>query len=197
MLNRNSFRSTALLLLASLVVGGTAEAALFEKGGTPDEQRAEIRTMRDQTLVDLDKLQPGIRSQILKAAGYAVFSDFGVKVLVAGGGTGNGVAVDNKSKKETFMKMAEIQAGLGVGVKKFRLVWVFEKKADLDRFVDSGWELSASTAASAKVAGEGATVLTGALSVTPGVWVYQLTDDGLAAELTAKGTKYFKDDALN
>ena len=27
------------------------------------------------------------------------------------------------------------------------------------------------------------------MSVSPGVWVYQLTDDGLAAELTAKGTK--------
>jgi hypothetical protein len=28
-------------------------------------------------------------------------------------------------------------------------------------------------------------------------WLYQLTDDGLALELTAKGTKYYKDDALN
>jgi hypothetical protein len=35
------------------------------------------------------------------------------------------------------------------------------------------------------------------LSVTPGVWLYGLTDDGLALELTAKGTKYYKDDELN
>jgi hypothetical protein len=28
-------------------------------------------------------------------------------------------------------------------------------------------------------------------------WLYQPTDDGLALELTAKGTKYFKDDDLN
>jgi lipid-binding SYLF domain-containing protein len=197
MFDRNASGSAAFLLLASLLVGGLAEAALFEKAGTPDEQRAQIRTMRDQALADLDKLQPGIKGQIQKAAGYAVFSDFGVKILVAGGGTGSGVAVDNKSKKETFMKMAEIQAGLGVGVKKFRLVWVFEKKADLDRFINSGLELTAETAASAKVAGDGATVLTGALSVTPGVWIYQLTDDGLAAQLTADGTKYYKDDELN
>jgi hypothetical protein len=27
--------------------------------------------------------------------------------------------------------------------------------------------------------------------------VYQLTDDGLALELTAKGTKYYRDDDLN
>ncbi len=49
--------------------------------------------------------------------------------------------IDNKTKKETFMGMAEVQAGLGFGVKNFRLVWVFDKKADLDRFINSGWEL--------------------------------------------------------
>jgi hypothetical protein len=35
------------------------------------------------------------------------------------------------------------------------------------------------------------------MSISPGVWLYQLTDDGLAAELIAKGTKYYKDDNLN
>jgi hypothetical protein len=40
-------------------------------------------------------------------------------------------------------------------------------------------------------------VLEGALSVSPGVWVYQLTDQGLALEATVKGTKYWKDAALN
>ena len=37
----------------------------------------------------------------------------------------------------------------------------------------------------------------GAMSVSTGVWLYQMTDTGLAAELTAKGTKYYKDDDLN
>ena len=83
------------------------------------------------------------------------------------------------------------------GVKNFRRVWVLEKKSDLDRFVNSGWELGAQTTPSAKVAGQGAGALAGAVSVTPGVWLYQLTDAGLALELTAKGTRYCKDDALN
>ena len=39
------------------------------------------------------------------------------------------MAYDNKTKKATYMKMVEIQAGLGMGIKKFRLVWVFEKQA--------------------------------------------------------------------
>ena len=41
------------------------------------------------------------------------------------------------------------------------------------------------------------TTYQGAVAVSPGVWLYQLTGDGLALELTAKGTKYFKDGDLN
>lgn len=196
MLNHH-FSRAACVLLAGLALIGTAEASLFKKEGTPDEQRAEIRKVRDQALAELYKAQPSAKGHIQKAAGYAVFSNFGVKILVAGGGSGRGIVVDNKTKKETFMKMAEVQAGLGIGVKNFRLIWVFEKKADLDRFVNSGWEIGAQTTASAKVAGQGASAFAGAVSVMPGVWVYQLTDDGLALELTAKGTKYYRDDELN
>jgi lipid-binding SYLF domain-containing protein len=187
----------ACLLLASLALSFSAEASLFKKAGTPDEQRAEIREVRNQALAELYKAQPAARSQIQKAAGYAVFSNFGMKILVAGGGSGRGIVIDNQTKHETFMRMAEVQAGLGFGVKNFRLIWVFEKKADLERFINSGWELGAQGTASAKVAGEGVSAFAGAVSVTPGVWLYQLTDDGLALELTAKGTRYYKDDELN
>jgi hypothetical protein len=154
MLNHHGSRA-ACLLLASLVLIGTAEASLFKKEGTPDEQRANIRKVSDQALAELYKVQPSAKAHIQKAAGYAVFSNFGVKILVAGGGSGRGIVIDNKTKKETFMRMAEVQAG------------------------------------------QGASVLAGAVAVTPGVWLYQLTDDGLALELTAKGTKYYRDDALN
>jgi lipid-binding SYLF domain-containing protein len=106
------------------------------------------------------------------------------------------VAVDNKTKKETFMKMVELQAGLGFGVKKFSLVWVFETPQTLATFVNSGWELGGQTSAGAK-AGDKGVALQGALPIAPGVWVYQLTDTGVALELTAKGTKYYKDDDLN
>jgi lipid-binding SYLF domain-containing protein len=92
--------------------------------------------------------------------------------------------------------LLSVQAGLGFGIKKFRLVWVFETPAAFDTFVNSGWELGAQATAAVKLKGQGAWAA-GAMSISPGVWVYQLTDKGLALELTAKGTKYFKDDALN
>lgn len=94
------------------------------------------------------------------------------------------------------MKLIEVQAGLGKGIKKFRLIWVFENQADLDGFINTGWEVSGQATAAAQASGEGG-AFAGAMSVRPGVWLYQLTDDGLALELTAKGTKYYKDDNLN
>jgi lipid-binding SYLF domain-containing protein len=161
-----------------------------------NKEKADIRKMSTETLNRLYKLQPSAKASIPKAAGYAVFSNFGMKIFVAGSGSGKGVAVNNKANKETFMKMIEVQAGLGFGVKKFKLVWVFENETDLKAFVDSGYELGAQTSIAAQTGSQGGS-FTGAMSVKPGVWIYQLTDDGLALELTAKGTKYYKYDDLN
>jgi hypothetical protein len=46
-------------------------------------------------------------------------------------------------------------------------------------------------------AGEKGGAYSGAVEVSPGVWVYQITKNGLALQLTLQGTKYYKDDNLN
>jgi lipid-binding SYLF domain-containing protein len=161
-----------------------------------EESQAEVRKSAQQALNALYKAQPSARKAVESAAGYAAFSNFGMKILVAGGGSGEGVAVNNKTKAMTYMKMAEVQAGLGFGVKKFQLVWVFDSEKALNDFINSGWEFGGQATAAAK-AGEKGSAYQGALSVAPGVWLYQLTDKGLALELTAKGTKYYKDSDLN
>jgi hypothetical protein len=66
----------------------------------------------------------------------------------------------------------------------------------LDKFINSGWEIGAQATASAK-AGDKGLSYQGAVSVAPGVWLYQVSGDSLALELTAKDTKYYKDDELN
>ncbi len=160
------------------------------------QEKADTRKMAKETLARLYKLQPSAKKAVSKSAGYAVFSNFGMKIFFAGGGSGKGIIIDNKTKKETFMKMVELQAGLGMGIKKFRLVWVFEYHKDVTEFINSGWEFGGQTSAAAKLGDEGG-AFAGAMSVSPGIWLYQLTDDGLALELTGKGTKYYKDDDLN
>lgn len=185
---------TAILLLFFAGVPPLASGA--DDAKKKEAARADIVKMSDATLSRLYKAQPQAKAAVAKAAGYAVFSNFGMKILLAGSGSGKGVAVNNATKKKTYMKMIEVQAGLGIGVKKFRLVWVFENQKDLDAFINSGWELGGQTSAAAKTGSQGA-AFAGAMSVAPGIWLYQLTDDGLALELTAKGTKYYKDGDLN
>ena len=175
-----------LILAGSLTIVAKSKA----------EKQAEARKKADATLQRLYKAQPSAQAAIKKAAGYAVFNNGGAKILVAGAGKGKGLAVENATKKVTYMKMREIQAGLGMGVKKFSVIFVFETKDGLEKFINSGWEFGGQTTAAAKT-GDGGGSLQGAVSVSPGVWMYQMTDKGLALELTGKGTKYSKDDDLN
>jgi lipid-binding SYLF domain-containing protein len=160
------------------------------------EDRADVQKAAQGALAALYKAQPAARKAVESGAGHAAFSNFGMKILVAGGGSGKGIAVNNKTKAATYMKMAEVQAGLGFGVKKFQLVWVFETEQALNEFVNSGWTVGAQATAAAKTGDKGKS-FQGAVAVAPGVWLYQVTSDGLALELTAKGTKYYKDEELN
>jgi lipid-binding SYLF domain-containing protein len=163
---------------------------------TKEELQADARQAADETLKILYAQAPPARKAVESAAGYAAFSNFGMKIFFAGGGHGSGVAVNNGNDATTYMKMVEVQAGLGLGVKKFRVVFVFENLRDLNDFIASGWEFGGQATAAAKM-GEDGTSFQGAVSIKPGVWVYQITESGLAAELTGKGTKYYKDDELN
>jgi len=162
-----------------------------------EKERAEIRQMSQETLARLYKAQPSAKAAVQKAYGYAVFSNTGIKILFGGSGNGKGLAINNQTKAETFMKMFEIQAGLGMGVKKFRVLFVFDNEKAFNGFVNSGWEFGGQTSAAAKTSPEKGGSMEGAASVSEGVWMYQMTDKGLALELTGKGTKYSKDKDLN
>jgi len=185
-------------LIASLVcliaVGAFAADDDAQKA---EKERTEIRTMSKDTLARLYKASPSAQAAVQKAYGYAVFSNTGVKILFGGSGRGEGVAVVNQTKAETFMKMLEAQAGLGFGVKKFKCVFVFDNQKVFDDFVNSGWQFGGQASAAAKTSPEKGGSMEGAASVSEGIWMYQLTDKGLALEITAKGTKYSKDDDLN
>jgi len=94
------------------------------------------------------------------------------------------------------MKMLSAGAGLGVGVKDYRVVFVFETPQAFSQFLNSGWDASGQADAAAKAKDSGG-AYSGAASVAPGTWVYQITKNGLALQLTLQGTKYSKNDDLN
>jgi hypothetical protein len=91
----------------------------------------------------------------------------------------------------------ELRRASGWGLSPQPRVWCSLRREDaLNKFTNSGWELGAQATASAKTGDKGA-AYQGAVGVSPGVWLYQVSGDSLALELTAKGTKYYKDADLN
>lgn len=195
-LRRNSTTILRIIIvaMAMLLVAGLIQINAKEKSKA--EQQQDIQKMAKETLDRLYKLNPDARTSIAKSAGYAVFSNYGFTFIFVGGGGGKGLAVDNETKKTTYMKMWEAQAGLGLGGKKFSVIFAFETLKKFEHFVNEGWDFGGQATAAAQTSTKGG-AYQGAVSVSPGIWVYQLTDKGLALEIMAKGTKYYKDNDLN
>lgn len=184
-------------ILAAVAVGiflsgftGLAVAA------SPEEKRKEIRKMRSETLAKLYKVHPLAKGDIQKAVGYAVFSNIGINLILFSAAGGSGVAHNNRTGKDIYMKMVSGGVGFGLGVKDFRGIFVFSTAKTFQQFIESGWAADAQADAAAK-SGEKGGAAAGAITVAPGVDLYQLTETGLALQATIQGTKYYKDDELN
>jgi hypothetical protein len=71
--------------------------------------------MTQDALATLYEAAPGARRAIEHSAGYAVFSTFGVKLFFAGGTIGKGMVVNNRSSRQTFKRMAQVQGRYRAG----------------------------------------------------------------------------------
>jgi lipid-binding SYLF domain-containing protein len=187
-LRSTSFLAAGLMLLAPL---------LHAKGDA-ESKRAEIRKMRTEVLEELYAKRPEVKDKIRHAAGYAVFSNVGVNLVIASFAGGQGIVVSKGMLKdtETFMKMGSAGLGFGLGVKDFRAVFVFSDKDKLNAFIEKGWDFSGQADAAAKSDDKGGAA-SGSETILPGVEVYQLTKNGLALQATLQGTKYWKDKDLD
>ena len=189
------------LFLAAIVMLAGCSA----QGDTASQQQASIQKMRSETLNKLYALQPEARSDIQHAKGYAVFANNSSKILLFGFGSGYGVVRNNATGKDTYMKMAQGGAGLGMGIKQQRTVLVFHDKAALETFIRQGYMVGADANAAAKyddkgfapIAASTSGVASDTASLPSKVNVYDLTEKGLAAQAMINGYKYWPDDALN
>ncbi len=159
------------------------------------EQQSRIR-MNNETLQLLYKYAPEAKRELLKSYGYATFSSTGVTVVLLSFEGGEGLAHNNRNGRNTYMNMASGGLGLGLGAKDFKIVFLFENKKVYDRFIKSGWEANAQADATAKYKEKGGTA-NSAITISKGVRLYKITQDGLLLQATIQGTKYYKDEDLN
>jgi len=186
------FIALIALVSALLILNGCASA----KGNTKPDKISSIHKMRRTDLAELYQLAPSAKGHVTRAYGYAVFDNKGINLLAVSTGQGYGVAHNNKTGKDTYMKMFSAGFGVGLGVKDFRGIFVFDNKTIFDHFVEQGWDVAGQADAAAKYKEDGVSAAL-ALDVAPGIHLYQITKSGLAAQATIQGTKYWKDDELN
>ena len=172
----------------------TAEAGVFADLG-PLQSASKVRKRIDETTQQtLDRLfsqAPESRGLYDRSVGYAAFDVTKVSVGVTGGG-GTGVAVDKATGQRTYMHMGTGGLNLGLGGQVLQLIFMFEDADSYRKFVDVGWDASASANAVAGRAGANAEA-----SFQNGLAVYTLTTAGLMLQADLSGTKYWKSKKLN
>jgi lipid-binding SYLF domain-containing protein len=160
------------------------------------ERQKIVADMETETLQRLYQEQPATRDKIRKAAGYGVFSNANVNLILVSAGGGYGVVVDNSTGRRTHMKMALGGLGFGLGAKDYRQVLIFKSREALNKFVTSGWEFGGHADAAAK-AGETGGELSAEGDIAGDIEAYAMTESGLALQATVTGTKYWKNNDLN
>jgi lipid-binding SYLF domain-containing protein len=135
----------------SLLSGFSAQAGLFgPKGDSAEEKRQNVLKQREEMLAELYKTKPELKGCLPKAAGYATFKMTDMNLFLLASGNGYGALRDNKTGKDTFMRVASLGGGVGMGIKDLRVIFVFNDAKVMQQFVEQGWQFGGKGDASAK-----------------------------------------------
>jgi len=181
-----------VLTFGTLILSLAAGNALAQDDKA--KKQAEIRKVTQASLQKFYKAKPELKGEVEKAPGYAVFTTYGLSFLLGGAG-GKGIAHDNKTKKDTFMHLAQASAGAQVGIAESETLIVFASQKDLDEFITKGWEGSGSGSIQAGAGGKSVGPASGGQGAE--AKTYTLTKNGLQVGLAVAGTKIWKDKDLN
>lgn len=196
-----TFLST--LLIFFFVLGTTSSYAQdAEKDAKKQKkivkQRKAFKKNRTNALNEMYKAYPESKAEMGKSYAYAAFANTGMNLFVVASGNGGGMAHNNATGAEVYVKMVSYGAGVGIGFKKYFAVFLFEDSAAYDNFLTSGWAADGQADATADTGkdGEGGSIAVG-MTVSRGVTLYQIADKGFAVQATVQGTKFVVSDELN
>jgi lipid-binding SYLF domain-containing protein len=182
------------LMTASALMLSLAAGSAFAQDDKAKKQ-GEINKVTQASLDKFYKADAKLKDAVAKSPGYAVFTTYGISFIIGGAG-GKGVAVDSKTKKVTYMEMAQASAGMQVGVAESETLIVFKTPAALQNFIDKGWEATGTGAVQAGAAGKSVGGAGGEQMISDAS-TYTLTKNGLQAGVAVAGTKFWKDKDLN
>lgn len=228
---RSRLAAGVIVLTCGLFSAAGADGGLFglgmfgPSGDTTGQQQTTIQNESAAMLRELYAAKPEMRGKIASAAGYATFKKTDLKLLLVSSGSGYGVLVNNQTGQQTYMRVASLGGGVGMGVNDLRVIFVFNDPAVMQQFVTQGWQFGGDADASAQYQNVGAAAgqsaqanvnfndgtVAGAsstnvgsgsgsgqnVSVGNGMEIYQFTESGISLQATVSGTKYWVDSNLN
>ena len=184
-----------LTILSSCFICFALSGCAVQGTTTANERKAAIQKMRSDTLTKIFAANPSMRQKVSSAPGYGVFSNANATLFFMRAGGGIGMIKDNSNGKVTYMRMAEAGLGPGFGLSDHRILMIFQNGAALKQFMDYGWVFGADANAGAKHGKDGGTI--GKEVTATGIDVYQLTEKGIVINAAIKGSKFWRDNALN
>lgn len=181
-LSMKNMRSMALLALGVSTLMSACAGGLV---GSTERKQAYFDKLERDTIARLTKEQPKAERELAKSVGYLVAEQDTVKVPMVGWASGAGVAVEKASGKRTYLRIPELQFGVGWGGRVEKVVLVFQDLNKLRDLADGKWHAGVEAEAAAKAGDVGAA---GSGSTTDlmkkGFSTYILTDAGISGTAT-------------
>lgn len=134
----NTLRYSNYLIVGLLFLFATACSSI------PVEERAQkredINRSAEETIDKLVEQEPGLQEKVDASVGHFVAEISAATAAIVGGGSGIGVLYDKEGSTRTYMNVRRYDLGLGLGVRKFRMLILFNDREGLEDFRRGGWE---------------------------------------------------------
>jgi lipid-binding SYLF domain-containing protein len=182
-----------LLGLGALALSLVSGAAFAQDKAA---KQAEVQKATSAALQKFYAKKPDLKSAVSAAPGYAVFTTYGVSFIIGGQG-GTGLVHDNKTKKNTYMKLGGASAGFQLGASENDLLVIFKTPKAMQDFIAKGWDVTGGVTAGAGAGAKGNVGGGQGGSAMGDAETFTLTKTGLEAGLAIGGVKAWKDDELN
>jgi hypothetical protein len=148
-----------------------------------EARRAEIDRDADETVALLKEKEPEFAEALERSAGYFTSRVSSTTVAIVGGAQGIGVLVDNESGDRTYLNLKRADLGVGLGVRRYRVLLLAEDAAALESMRDQRYFSALATeAAAGKKGGTGG-------YIAGGLRAFVISDSGASLAATARIVK--------
>lgn len=171
-------------LMIGLLMAG---ASLLPGCSSSPETPAEKSNLAGQSSAGLDHFltqDPGLRAELDRSAGYAIFPELGKAGVILGAAYGNG-EVFEKGVKIGYAELSQGTIGAQLGAQAFSELIVFRTQRALDDFKDGEFSFAANATAVAIKPGAAASA-----TYNDGVAVFVHIKGGLMAEASVGGQRF-------